>query len=1169
MVNAHTSWSKPVIACTILHTKTVFMPNTHTPSFQSFARVWACLWAVLLCCVLSVAAQEVPPDLRLGILNARSEQDTQHAYAPVVERLQKELPGRHLQLVPLHWEALEQAVQSAKVDFVLTNGVQYVELRHHNALSGALVTQRIYESGVAVSTRGAVVIRHATRTDLAEFSQLRNRQLSVALPSLSTRGMLSYLAPAAELSAAGVDISRWQWQETGRAQLAVIDAVLAGKADLGFIRTGLLEDLALRGTLFAGRIEVVNPQPEAAYPVRLSTALYPEWALAALPHVDETTSRKVTAALLSMSLPQAEPTPERIAGFTIPADYGVIENQMRQLRMEPFNQTPSFTWHDIWQRYRWTLLLLMLTAASMLVLIVTLLRVQHTRKMVLNNMSDGFVRVDRQWHYLVVNLKAAKWLGRPAGDLIGKNMWHQFPEGEGHRFEAVYREAMATGKACSVEMHFPSWNRWFESRIQPDDTGLSIFFTDITDRKRQEEKLRLSEARNRAILSALPDLLFRLDAQGTVLDFQTGSPHDLYLAPETFLNRRVSDIMPPAVAASAMACIVQTLAGEPDVRLEYSLPMPQGMQQFEMRMVKIAADEVLGIARNVTERVKAQEAQRLAASVFDTSNDGVFITDAHLHVVQVNPAFTRMTGFAASDILGDDLTRLGLDVNDGVYRELLRTLQHRGEWKGEIWNRRKNGEGFLGLLSLTAVNDAMGHANHHVGVLSDMSLLKAHEDEVQRIAYHDALTGLPNRRLLADQMKAAVSRAQRSEQLMAVCYLDLDDFTQINDTLGHDAGDTVLTAVARRIHAQLRTEDTLARLGGDEFVAIVTELADVAECEALAQRLLSAVSGSIDIAGVPVRITASIGIALYPKDNVSPDTLLRHADQAMCRAKEAGRNRFHVFAAENDRDARSRRDLAHRLRQALNRKELRLFYQPKVNLRTGEVLGCEALMRWQHPEQGLLPPAAFLSDLLDGDLEIDLGSWVIDEAIRQWCEWHHAGRSPVSISVNVSSHQLLKPGFVDTLSQALARRPDFQPQALQLEILESAAITEIDQAALVMRQCLEQGVSFALDDFGTGYSSLSYFRRLPVDTLKVDQSFVRGMLSSPDDRSIVAAVVQLARAFDRQVVAEGVETLEHGQALLELGCEVAQGYAIARPMPAADVPVWCAEWHRAHPVPPA
>jgi EAL domain-containing protein (putative c-di-GMP-specific phosphodiesterase class I) len=343
----------------------------------------------------------------------------------------------------------------------------------------------------------------------------------------------------------------------------------------------------------------------------------------------------------------------------------------------------------------------------------------------------------------------------------------------------------------------------------------------------------------------------------------------------------------------------------------------------------------------------------------------------------------------------------------------------------------------------------------------------------------------------------------------------------------------------------------------------------VGECEALAQRLLTAVHGTIDLGHTAVQVTASIGIAVYPQDDVSPDTLLRHADQALCRAKAAGRNRFHVFAADSDKDARSRRDLVSRLRQALAQHELRLYYQPKVNLRTGEVLGVEALIRWQHPEQGLLPPAAFLNDLLDGDLEIDVGNWVINEAIRQWCEWQHAGQRVATVSVNVSSHQLLKPGFVEAVSAALARHSGFEGPALQLEILESAAITEIDHAAQVMRQCLDLGVGFALDDFGTGYSSLSHFRRLPVDTLKVDQSFVRGMLASPDDRGIVAAVVHMAQAFNRQVVAEGVESPAHGEALLELGCDVAQGYAIARPMPAADVPAWCAAWQASHPPTPA
>jgi diguanylate cyclase (GGDEF)-like protein len=444
-------------------------------------------------------------------------------------------------------------------------------------------------------------------------------------------------------------------------------------------------------------------------------------------------------------------------------------------------------------------------------------------------------------------------------------------------------------------------------------------------------------------------------------------------------------------------------------------------------------------------------------------------------------------------------------------------------------------------------------------------VLKAHDDELQRIASHDSLTGLANRRLLAEHMKAALARAVRSETYMAACYLDLDDFTLINDTHSHEVGDKVLVAVAKRLQAELRAGDTLARLGGDEFVALVNGIASMAECHTMAQRLLNAVRGTIEVdASTSVLLTASMGVALYPQDDVNPDTLLRHADQAMYRAKEAGRNRFHVFTAENDRDARSRRDLINRVRQALEHQEFRLYYQPKVHLRTGAILGFEALIRWQHPVQGVLPPATFLNDLLDGDLEIGIGTWVIGEAMRQWCEWKQLGLPACTVSVNVSSHQLLKPGFVETLADALACHPAFEPRAMQLEILESTAINDIDQAALVMKQCQDLGVGFALDDFGTGYSSLSYLRRLPVDTLKVDQSFVRGMLSSPDDRGIVAAVVHLAHTFNREVVAEGVETMALGAALLDLGCDIAQGYGIARPMPAPDVPAWCDQWQSGH-----
>jgi len=1132
------------------------------PGFRLLWAFCVCLW---LCWGTSAHATPKRPELVIGVLSPVSAAHTERTYAQMVRHLGNDLPGWQVRLLPLPWGKLERAVRVGSMDFVLTNGVQHVALRHRNAVSDVLLTQQTQESGAMVSSRGAVVFRLASRTDLEDFDALHGRSLTVALPTPHTQGLLSYLGPMAELAQAGIDTDSWNWQASAGPQHQVIDAVLQGQADLGFVRTGLIEELERSGLLDATRLAVLNPQPAATYPVRLSTALYPEWALAPLPHVDSATVQAVRASLLSMGrLAQANPKSEPI-GFVLPADHSLLVKHMRLVSMQPYDQAPDITWADVWRHFRWPLVYTVLGLVGALALLVHLLRAHRARMAVVNNLQDGFVRVDSRWRCRMVNRQALKWLGTPPGQKPGRDLWTLFPADMGHRFEHIYRSAMETVTPQTIEMCVGPLKHWLECRLQPDGKGMSIFLTDITARKQQEDQLRQSEARNKAIVSSLPDLLFWLDREGTVLDFQTGAtPEDLFLPPETFLHQRVADILPPKVAIPAMAALTQTLAGLPGMRVEYALPLPRGQQHFEMRMVKIGPNEVLGIARNITDRRQAQETQRLAASVFDHSSEGIFITDADLRIVQVNPAFQLITGFAADDVLGQDLTRLGLNVNDDTYQELLRTVQGQRQWKGEVWGRRKNGEVFLELLSLTALVDAKGRTSHHVGVFSDVSVLKAREEEMRRVASHDALTGLPNRRLLAELMKTAVSRARRTEQLMTICYFDLDDFKHINDTHGHEAGDLVLTTVARRVQAELHTDDTLARLGGDEFVALVNGLENLAACEDLARRLLAAVQADIDLGHTLVNVSASIGIALYPQDNVSPDTLLRHADQAMWRAKEAGRNRFHVFAAEKDRDARSRRDLFHRLRQALNQQELRLYFQPKVNLRKGDILGYEALIRWQHPEQGLLPPAAFLIDLLDGDLEIDLGNWVIDEALRQWCEWQATGVASGTLSVNVSSHQLLKPGFVQALSAALARHPGFDPHTLQLEILESAAITEIDQAAHVMRQCQELGVGFALDDFGTGYSSLSHFRRLPVNTLKVDQSFVRGMLSSPDDRGIVAAVVQMARAFHRQVVAEGVETPAHGEALLELGCDLAQGYAIARPMPAGDVPAWSAGWRREH-----
>jgi diguanylate cyclase (GGDEF)-like protein len=433
--------------------------------------------------------------------------------------------------------------------------------------------------------------------------------------------------------------------------------------------------------------------------------------------------------------------------------------------------------------------------------------------------------------------------------------------------------------------------------------------------------------------------------------------------------------------------------------------------------------------------------------------------------------------------------------------------------------------------------------------------------ELDRIAHYDPLTGIPNRRMLADNMNRAIARARRQAKSLAVCFLDLDGFKPINDQYGHAAGDAMLVEIAERLKQVLRVEDTLARLGGDEFVLILADLSQRDEIVAVLERILMAVSSEIHLGKQSVRISASIGVTLFPEDASDPDTLLRHADQAMYLAKESGKNRYQLFDPEHDRQVQSHRGEVQRLTEALEHDEFVLHYQPKVDLASGRVLGAEALIRWQHPQRGLLPPGEFLHHLNGTELEIAVGEWVIETVLKQIEQWRAAGLE-LTVSANISADHLLQTDFADRLGVMLRNHPQSPPENLELEILETAALADIEQAVNTLNSCRQLGISFALDDFGTGYSSLAYFRSLPVEMLKIDQSFVRHMLEDPDDLGLVEGVIRLARAFNRKVIAEGVETLEHGALLIHLGCRFAQGYGIARPMPAEKFIDWVSQWQR-------
>ncbi|SCK10548.1 EAL domain-containing protein [Vogesella sp. LIG4] len=569
---------------------------------------------------------------------------------------------------------------------------------------------------------------------------------------------------------------------------------------------------------------------------------------------------------------------------------------------------------------------------------------------------------------------------------------------------------------------------------------------------------------------------------------------------------------------------------------------------------------IIGAWNDISELRSAENQLRLLAGVFKHSREGIAVTDARGRFLDANRALCQMSGYEREQLQATRLKEFCSARHDaGFYEQLLQQLVAEGYWQGEVWTRRQDGSHYPVLLSITSVLDDAGTLRNYIAIFTDISILKEQEQRLDRMAHHDALTQLPNRGQLAARMQQSIARANANGLFLAVCVLDLDGFKRINDRYGHQYGDQLLIQVAGRLRDALRGSDTVARLGGDEFALVLTDLPDLEACHSSLQRLLDIIAQPYELSGIPLQLTASIGVALYPQDEHDPDTLLRHADQAMYQVKEQGRNGYRLFDAEHDKRRRSRKESLARLQQALQQGELRLYYQPKVNMRNGKVVGAEALLRWHHPQHGVLAPGAFLADIEDSELDIPLGEWVIRTALAQMQEWRARGLL-LGISVNISAFHLQQPDFAQRMAVLLQEYPEVPRDMLEIEVLESTALSDLERVISLMRDCQALGVRFALDDFGTGYSSLLYLKRLPADKLKIDQSFIRNMHEDTDDLAIVQGIIGLSGAFNRHLVAEGVETEEHGKLLLYLGCEVAQGYGIARPMPAENFFDWVRRW---------
>ncbi len=568
-----------------------------------------------------------------------------------------------------------------------------------------------------------------------------------------------------------------------------------------------------------------------------------------------------------------------------------------------------------------------------------------------------------------------------------------------------------------------------------------------------------------------------------------------------------------------------------------------------MRDAEGEAVGLIGYLSDITDRLAAAEDLRLHASIFEHSGEGILITDADERIVAVNKAFCRITGYSKEEVLGRSAHMFdSVHQDEDFYRHMREEIRTSGSWRGEMLEMKKGGEVYPKWASVGAMKNPEGRISHYFSIFSDISERKRAEERIHHLAYYDALTDLPNRSLLNKLVTQTLAAAARSRAHGALLFIDLNRFKPINDTLGHEVGDRLLKQVGERFRATLRSEDLMARLGGDEFVAGLFNIAKREHAGIVAQKLLTALDEPFLIDGNELRLGACIGISIYPQDGDNAETLLRYADIAMYRAKQTRQNAYMYYSEEMNRRSLDRLKIETGLRQALDRGELRVHYQPKVRIDSGEIIGAEALVRWQHPSEGMIPPGEFIPVAEETGLVVQIGEWVLEQACLQALAWQRAGLPLLKIAVNISARQI-NAGLPRTVAALLARL-GLPPEWLELELTESMLMHGSDEVIDMMDELHAKGISLALDDFGTGYSSLSYLKRFPIDTLKIDRSFVAGIPQDANDCAIAGAIVSMAKQLGHKVIAEGVETREQLAFLSSLGCHEIQGYLFSPGVPA-------------------
>lgn len=1046
--------------------------------FKRLALWVAIVWTLSLSpFVMAEPTHSFQNTINVGVLAFRSIEQTQHRWQPLIDYLNQELPEHEWRLKVFFYEDFNQAMNNQSLDYVLTNPQHFARLNHQTSLK-PLLTLMPLAQGVPVTEFGGIIFTRAGETSINSLSDLEKSTIAATFPD----------------SFGGYLMQRWEMFKqdhhpkqllfTGMPHDKVVEAVLNNQADVGFVRTGVLESMIKEGSLSWSQIKLIQPKTDSRFPQVHSTDLYPEWPFAANSHTDSNLNKRLSLSLLNLSADHPAALQADIYGFSPAGNYQAIEAVMLRLDVLP---REDFGWHDIFQRYGISIILVLVIIGSVLLLL-----------------SGFLVYYNRRSHRI------------------------------------AFERAQLNQKLQTV-------NQNLESLVE-----------------RRTHDLLESEQRFRQMFEkhASPMLL---------IEPSTGEIIDANQAAADFYGYKIEQL-------SHMNLSQINILSEQELAKERTLAALQQRNYFvfthklangKLRYVDVHSSPVqingktrlFSIIHDSTSRIQFEERLKLHDTALNYAANAIAITDHQGVIIWANKAYSHLTGYSGDEVKGklfyhpDDVS----EQDKALYEQIQQVVREGQVWHGVLQQTHKNGDLYYEEVTITPVKDQQHQIRNFVAVVQDITERRLAEQQIQNLAFFDPLTNLPNKRLLIDRLETVMAQTDRRQFHAALLFLDLDHFKVLNDSYGHHIGDRLLIDVAKRIQACVRSGDTVARFGGDEFVILLTALDSQAmkaaqQAKQVAEKIRESLGKAYfieidnDTDKIEYSISSSMGLTVFQDHDKSLEDLLKWSDMAMYQAKASGRNEVRLFDPDMQTELDERASLEQDLRKAIEQEQLELYYQPQVDAQR-RILGAEALLRWQHPQRGFVPPALFIPLAEETGLILNLGNWVLETACKQLAEWRLDPKlCLIQLAVNISAKQLRHPQFVEQIRR-LVTQYQINPIMLKLELTESVLLSHREDSISKMKALRLLGIQFSMDDFGTGYSSLAYLKQLPLSQIKIDQSFIHDLVHDQMDAVMVQAIMSLGQKFNMSVIAEGVEDQEQFDILRSYECEFFQGYLFSRPVP--------------------